>query len=273
MASNIKHRVAGKLRAARTLYQFACHLKNWRSVWAAYRRRRPIASPLQLRNGLQIEFGSADDAVQVFQEVFVRKCYTPSWFYQPRVGDVVVDLGANIGFFTLSVAGVRRGLRCYCFEPASATRSRLSRNVELNHLTEFVQIHPFAVGGERGKIELKSGVSSIHTSLLNNDQIGEISGEPVEVISLDDALQRTGETKIDLLKIDIEGAEKDTFAKVSPATLAGVQRIAIEFHDHFCPGARATVEERLKESGFDRMQVGHLCKDNQNGILYAWRRG
>jgi hypothetical protein len=139
-------------------------------------------------------------------------------------------------------------------------------------LKEFVRIYPFAVGGERGTLELKSGVSSIHTSLLDNDEITGSNGELVEVISLGDALQLTGEKQIELLKIDVEGAEKDMFAKVTPASLARVQRIALEFHDHFCPGTRAAVEAKLKECGFDKMQVGHLCKDSRNGILYAWRR-
>jgi hypothetical protein len=99
----------------------------------------------------------------------------------------------------------------------------------------------------------------------------ETVGERVELIALAEAIRLTGEEKIALLKVDIEGAEKELFATVPAETLALVRRVVVEYHDHFRPGARATVEGRLWAAGFSIARSDPV--NLTNGILYADKKG
>ncbi|HVK12266.1 MAG TPA: FkbM family methyltransferase [Gemmataceae bacterium] len=269
MLTDARRRIAGKMQAGRALLEFARHLKNWPAVWRAYRRGQPIPSPLVLRNGLVVEFGPDDDPVQLFREIFVRACYTPRWFYRPTPGDQVVDLGANIGVFALAVAGIARGLRCHCFEPAAGTRGRLLRNAEVNGLTEFIRVYPNAVAAAAGTLTLRAGASTIHRSLFANDMATDTPGETVEAVTLGRALEMTGADRIDLLKVDIEGAELDVFPACLPDVLAPVRRVVVEYHDHFRPGARAATEAALRAAGFSAPRVDPAGPEG--GVLYATR--
>ena len=103
-------------------------------------------SPLELRDGPTIYHDATlDDIVGLFREVIVANCYQPRDFYRPRPGDVVLDIGANIGVFALSLQRGRGGVRVHSFEPASGTRGRLIQNVEKNGLGGLITPHPEAI--------------------------------------------------------------------------------------------------------------------------------
>src|SRR5438270_8770844 len=103
-------KVAGKYYAARALAQFVRRFANWREVWAAYRTGRPLP-PLRLRDGLTLYHGGHDDPIYLFREQFIERVYTRGGFYRPAPGDTVIDLGANIGSFALSLQWQARGVR------------------------------------------------------------------------------------------------------------------------------------------------------------------
>jgi hypothetical protein len=95
------------------------------------------------------------------------------------------------------------------------------------------------------------------------------AGEVVESLCLGEAISRANADRIDLLKVDIEGAERDAFAACSPERLAPVRRVSLEYHDHFRPGARSTVETALRGAGFVILAVEPA--DPSSGVLYAAR--
>jgi FkbM family methyltransferase len=218
---------------------------------------------------MTIEFGPDDDPIQLFQEIIVRSCYTPRWFYRASPGDTVVDLGANIGMFALSVAWGVQGLRCHCFEPAAAARERLLGNVNVNQLGDRVRVYPYAIASTTGSANLNAAASSIHRSFYSNSMTKADAGEVVESLCLGEAISRANADRIDLLKVDIEGAERDAFAACSPEQLAPVRRVSLEYHDHFRPGARSTVETALRGAGFVILAVEPA--DPSSGVLYAAR--
>jgi hypothetical protein len=67
----------------------------------------------------------------------------------------------------------------------------------------------------------------------------------VRVITLDDAVSLAGTEMIDLLKVDIEGAEAEVLGATSPSTFRRIRRIALEFHDNIRPGTCAYVQQLL----------------------------
>ena len=122
----------------------------------------------------------------------------------------IVDVGANIGVFTVLAALQFPDAQVYSFEPESENFEALKENIKLNHITN---VTPFqkAVARTRGTARLYLGAADSHTLYG--------TGEYVEVGTI--PLSDFGD--IDVLKIDAEGAERDILP--NPA-----RYIAVEVH-------------------------------------------
>jgi hypothetical protein len=73
-----------------------------------------------------------------------------------RPGDLFLDVGANIGSYTLLASGVCKA-KAISFEPDSQTMALLRRNIDLNRLHECVELKEAAVGAEEGEVEFTTG--------------------------------------------------------------------------------------------------------------------
>ncbi len=251
--SVIAEQLAGKWNATRSLVQFVRSFRNWKDIWSAY-RISAASPPLEFRDGTVLHHGPDDDPIYLFREIFVDDCYLGGGFYEPRPDDTIVDVGANIGAFALRIEAQARGARVHCFEPGTAARETLERNVAANGLGEFVAVYPFAVSDRRGTIELTRTDSPMHRSIFVNDY-AQGGAETVEMIPLAEAIELAGSARVDLLKVDVEGAEIEIVEGMDAAAWGKVERAVIEFHDFFRPGCRERVTRALGAAGFDRIEA------------------
>jgi FkbM family methyltransferase len=116
-------------------------------------------------------------------------------------GGTFVDVGANIGLYSLSIAAFlgTRG-RVIAIEPEPVAHERLLINVAANAVSN-VSVYKTAVGDRTGE------VSFIHDdSNLGHSRVGE-GGLTVPILPLADLLNQAGVTRVDALKIDVEGFE------------------------------------------------------------------
>jgi FkbM family methyltransferase len=253
--------IAGKWNVAKALWQFVHAFRNWRDVWAAYRVRAALP-PLEFRDGMVLHHGPGDDPIYLFREVFLDDCYLHDGFYRPEPGHTVLDVGANIGAFALMIESRARGAWVHCYEPGSGACATLRRNVEANGLGELVTVYPIAVSDRNGTIELLQADIPMHRSIFANDYAAG-GRETVETIPLPEAIDRAG-GHVDLLKVDVEGAEIEIVDGMTPGDWARVDRAAIEYHDFFRPGCHARVSEALRGAGFDRIET--LAEPSMEGI-------
>jgi FkbM family methyltransferase len=128
-----------------------------------------------------------------------------------RRGGTVVDVGANVGYYTLVLARhVGQGGHVHAFEPDPALADHLSRHVALNGLGDRVTVHRMAVGAEEGTADFlrpEGGNRGAGTLVHYEDLSGE--SFEVEVTTLDGVARRHGLDVIDFLKLDVEGGEVD----------------------------------------------------------------
>jgi FkbM family methyltransferase len=162
--------------------------------------------------------GPATD-FDVLGEVLVHGEYDNLGLDSPGV---ILDIGSHIGASILRLHTKYPGAQIYGFEPDPATFSRLVRNVaQLQRVT----VLPWAIGGANGQTAFyprrQSWVSSVQP---------EHGASPVtvECVALDTAIERLGVTQIDLVKIDVEGAEASILARFRG--LAAVVLIVGELH-------------------------------------------
>lgn len=123
----------------------------------------------------------------------------------------VVDVGANAGIFTLMAARLAGpGGSVHAFEPSPRDRERLQANVALNALPN-VSVHAMALGRAAGKAVLAVSAAAHpgHNTLggFAYKEDARAYSVEVEVMSLDDFARSAGLTRLDLLKIDVEGSE------------------------------------------------------------------
>jgi FkbM family methyltransferase len=122
-----------------------------------------------------------------------------------RPGELFVDVGANVGAFTILAAGVA-GAKVRAFEPNPDTFEMLERNVRLNGLQERVTPVRAAVGQSEGTIQLTTDLGT-----ENHVTTGATAknSATVKMVTLDKELS---EAAPDLLKVDTEGFETEVFS-------------------------------------------------------------
>lgn len=154
-----------------------------------------------------------------------------------RPGDLFVDVGANVGSYTV-LAGGAAGAEVICFEPLPATFAHLQDNIAANHLGARVQARRQALGAAAGKLAFTTGLDTMNHVATAGEQ-----GVEVEVVRLDDALAGRAPA---VMKIDVEGFETDVIAGAE-ATLANPSLLAVVME---LAGAGARY-------GFDELALHH----------------
>jgi len=118
-----------------------------------------------------------------------------------RPDDLFIDVGANVGSYTLLACGVV-GAKGYAFEPVPTTYHRLVENIRLNHLEQKVKCINKGVGAQQGVMAFTVDSDTTNHVILDDEQSGNTVD--VEVTTLDNELREEFPT---LLKIDVEGYE------------------------------------------------------------------
>jgi FkbM family methyltransferase len=213
----------------------------------------------KLRNGLRFLVRAGTDDSRVLFEIYVRKCYDAAAL---NSGATVIDIGANIGCYSLLAA--RTVARVIACEPHPENLSILSKNIELNNMTN-VEIVPKAISGKAGKASLiipDNDTFSGRYSLYPGR--GERSIE-VTLITLEDLIREANLNEIDVLKIDCQGSEYEILYG-NAGVLSKVQQIIVEceiFPDNI-HWSQGELEIFLRDLGFDVVSEANL--------LYASRK-
>jgi FkbM family methyltransferase len=165
-----------------------------------------------------------------FEEVFLRDAYRLN---DARAAlDDVIDIGANIGLFTIRVAPFAK--RVIAVEPVADNLAVARRNIVNANVQEKVTLVQRAMSDKTGaavRLFLSSVNYGGHSICRQHaSQWGPVAHKDVAAISLADLFDREGIGRCSLLKCDIEGAEFDVFRSASPDLLSRIDRIAMEVH-------------------------------------------
>jgi FkbM family methyltransferase len=192
---------------------------------------------LNLPDGIQLQISRRGD-LTVFNEIILgRLLYQEIFALIPKIENFV-DLGCNSGFFSAALVSEskRRGwdLKRGLLIDAEQESVDLSRNMlRLNSLDRFEVVR--ALIGQEGRKE-------VFTISKKSERSGaKYSFEPrgSEVMTAQSLARLTAEhqiSSIDLLKIDIEGSEKDLLEN-EPETLESASYVILEWHAPYCTGA------------------------------------
>jgi FkbM family methyltransferase len=204
-----------------------------------------------------------EEAQFFYKEIFHDKSYDVA---ELPDNALIIDAGANIGLFSLYMKQRHPSSRILAFEPAAESVQTFKRNMQLHNITG-VDIHQCGLGRDAHQGQLTfypilPGNSTLHPqqkldtlALLPHDHpLRAAWTENTEKISIDIQplswfLERTPDLmRIDLLKVDVEGAELDVLAGVGDEYWNMVQNVALEISD--IDGSMDAVEQFLRSKNF-----------------------
>jgi len=200
-----------------------------------------------------------------------------------KQGDVVVDVGAHIGCYTLLASLKLKGRgKVYAYEPDPGNYDLLERNISINHCS-IAKAYNKGIFKERRRIKLyqyargnkllsgNSSFSSFQPKAVYDARI--VKTIEVECITLEDVFNENSLERINVLKMDCEGAEYEILFSTSEEILRRIDRICLEYHDHLSQTySHKDLIRFLSELGFKVEH--HVLKTSvpHTGMIYAWNQ-
>jgi len=200
-----------------------CRLwSNWPEYLLNYvlRRRRPAV--YRMRKGLMV-LDTTGSLPGTLAEVFVRRRYGSVAGFR-----TIVDVGANVGSFAVYAAQASPGARIFCYEPEPQNFVRLRQNLRINGLDERVAAFQCAVSSSGEPRNLGVGVSQLNSFEYLR---GGANYQVVACTTLRDIRAEHRLDRLDLLKMNCEGAEYEILDACSNSDLEGILNIRLEYHN------------------------------------------
>lgn len=188
-------------------------------------RTEPIV--LRLNNGLAFHVRTLMDA-WIIKETCLDEQYEQA-STKLTDGWIVIDIGAGLGDFAISVAKKYPQSLVYAYEPFPESFTLLQENLKLNNI-QNVQAFPYAIGSEEGTLPLRciSKEPVQHTTTPSNQE-GDFLQVPS--ITLEQIFSQLQLPFCHYLKMDCEGAEYDILFNTDIQIIQKIQHICLEYHN------------------------------------------
>lgn len=216
--------------------------------------------PKNIRSKLHMRYGTSD--ISVFRMIYnqgeyecIRDISSPK---------IIIDLGANVGYSSVYFLNQFPDSNVICVEPDTANFEILRKN--LQNYNERVSLHHKAIWSHATDLKVCRGDfrdGSDWSVTVRPCQPTETAD--ITAISIMDLIKTHNIASIDLLKIDIEGAEKEIFASHASEWLPYVKNLVIEIHDEQCEEAvnQAILGMNYKKSHFSELSVYNFRNTDQ----------
>jgi FkbM family methyltransferase len=156
--------------------------------------------------------------------------YEPVDWVAPQTGQVFIDVGAYVGWYSIWAARAVGGSgRVIAFEPDETNRRQLQRNLALNGI-QHADVYPLAAWSRSGKIGWRPGTEPVW------HRVDELSPTAAtEAITIDELVRKMNLPKVDWMKVDVEGGELEVLAGASRALREFRPTVFIEVHETLGP--------------------------------------
>lgn len=239
-------------------------LSNWHLYPLLYFGILKSDPILHLRNGLKIKVRANSTDVQAFTNVWILKEYS-SQVQSINESDVIIDIGAHIGFFTLYVSRFCKNGSVFCFEPVKENYELLSYNVNLNRIKNVKTFHKaVADKSEVVRVYLNSDAAA-HSIFAKGS-----SYEEVESISLKEILDSNKIETCNLLKMDCEGSEYIILNSLPDKYFERIHKIVMEYH--LVIEKPELIQDLIKKLTSLGYEVTVKKSTDDYGLLFATRK-
>lgn len=210
-------------------------------------------------SGGQFKFQTREDMESdylVIKEIYEENVYDvhDGHFH---TGGTVVDIGANIGCF--SVLAASHGAKVFAVEPEPNNLELLKENIKINNFEKQINIVEYGISNFTGTAIINDGGGGASIK----DDVSD--GSFINIITLDELFSMYKIKKVDVLKIDVEGSELEIIIGASRENLQKCQYVAVEF-DIRSGYALGDMVKKLSETH----HVRTMGSWERGGMIWAW---
>jgi len=205
---------------------------------------------LRLRGGVVYILRPNTNQIRIVDEICRKGVYDGILGFV-NLESIVIDIGANIGIFSIR-AGKKASLgKVFCFEPEPRNFEILNKNIRVNNMESLFVVKQKAVADTVRFTrfyfdEYNSGGGSLY-----NTEIGKKSGLlEVRTTTLNDIFEYYKIKQCDVLKLDCEGAEGEILTSTNPEIFPKIKSMAIEWHPDLNKITLNELRDFLKKNGF-----------------------
>lgn len=196
-------------------------------------------------------FRSNDTDLRVFRQIFQEQVY---YHFPDNLNPkIIVDVGANVGYSPVWFASKFPLAKIFALEPFPPSVELLRKNAQPYPNLEVISS---AIWHEDAQLSLNDpgkGAWGIETKAKGNEE-----GLLTNAISMTSFCQKYAIEQIDILKMDVEGAEWEIFSKGSLEWIDRVRLVQIETHESRKPGVQALVDDVFVSRGFQKWTTSEL---------------
>jgi FkbM family methyltransferase len=243
--------------------------QNWWQIIANKILSRP-ATYLRLRNGIEIFGNHQSQLVALADEIFFKKVYLRDKL-TISAGDIVIDIGGNVGIFGLFSAMQGAG-KLYIYEPFPGNIRLIKKNLKAN-VVSGAHVFSKAVSSKNSTARLYLDHHNTGHFIADGSTIGQFKESRqyigVPTVTLETIIEQNQLRKVDFLKIDAEGSEGEIIKTTKSSVWKKIRQVAVEYHDNVSVLSHFKIEARLQQVGFKTEVVA--WGDSEMGYIYAWR--
>ncbi|MFH1276155.1 MAG: FkbM family methyltransferase [Candidatus Woesearchaeota archaeon] len=169
-------------------------------------------------------------------------------YYKPKKGDVIIDCGAYLGYFTILAAKkVGNTGKVVAFEPDNRNFKILQKKILSKNLTNVILINK-ALYNKNTTLNFSSNFSD--SIVIDDNKNSSITTSEIDAVTLDSELKKIGINKVDFIKMDIEGAELELIEGANEI-LKNTSRLGIAcYHERNGTTTGKILPQIFKEKGF-----------------------
>ena len=182
-----------------------------------------------------------------FDQIFIEEEYKLPIKIKPKL---IIDAGANAGYASYYFAQTYPNAQIIAVEPEESNFKILTKNLSKQKNIKLIKS---AIWSKNTYLKIRNKTSqkwSFRVEETNNKK------DAFKSITISEILKKSKHTEIDILKLDIEGAEKEVFSKNFKPWLSKTNIIIIEFHEGYSPGCRKVFHNAIKKYNFKAFNNG-----------------
>jgi len=217
---------------------------------------------------LYVRSGGSSD-IKVFDQIFLEKEYKPLVdlvHNHQSAGQVkyIIDAGTNVGYTSVYLKSLFPEAALICIEPSTANAKQIDKNFKLNNINNY-KIIEAGLWSKNCWLTLK--VNDLNDADWGFYVVESDSDSGLKAVTLQSVIEQNSWPGIDILKIDIEGSEKELFndAEAIKSILSKTRFVAMEIHDQVAN--REEIYKVFKSAGFEWFESGELTIANNTAIL------
>jgi len=200
----------------------------------------------KLQHKLKLRTNTSD--IDVFEQIFINREYD---FDLPNYPDLIIDGGANIGLASIFFANMFPETEIIAVEPDYSNFEILKQNV-----TYYKNIQPQRSAIWSRNCYLKAEDTGGGKWMIEVKETDKTDSKSFKSLTIDNLLENRPKNSHVLLKLDVEGSEKEIFSSDCHRWLKSIDMIIIELHDRLIPGCKTAFNNAVEPYGYKRVSKG-----------------